>query len=549
MGLVLPGIIFKGQDTFNIYNTSLYSPPFFCRVTHSVTSLIGIPLRVETQNNIEFEGILKTFSPQLEMVLEWVHEIDVKMPDCINHKNVKEEMVFPLKDIVSYYAVDVDLNFATKDEFQTDTQISNKLNGETPMKELEQWMPDGSEEDMVDLGEGNLGGSGNSNGWSAHDMFAKNKEFGVETSYDHNLSGYTIQLNKDVEKSAEYKERERKAAQIAAEIEGNTHSIAAVELENGDEEEAFSAVVRDKASPTNHDSPSGEKAYVPPGKRDQGMRGGSRGGGGGRGARATPPGNDDYRGNRYDNRGYNNNRGGYNNDRGERYERGGYSSDYRGERGDRYRQEGGRDRDRGYRKDDKKASPIPEQEKQVDRRKSGEGVMSQRSPGGGHEDPGQRLGKKSREQQNTELKEFQDNFQLAAGPSQGPSKSPTSSTPRVSVKQSGASQGSTPLPSPQPGAGQETPGGAPPPASSPAIPVAAETPSTPNTSTESVKKSTLNPNAKEFSLNPGAKEFTPRGPPSRVAPTPPRPQTPNTPNSMNAMAAGIPQVCQGNFLF
>ena len=525
----------------------------FCfRFTHAVTSLIGNTLRVETQNNIEFEGILKTFSPQLEMVLEWVHEIDVKMPDCINHETVKEKMVFPIKDIVRYYAIDVDLNFATKEEFQTDTQISNKMNGDTPMRELEQWMPDCNEGDMVDLGET---GGGNSNGWSAHDMFAKNKEFGVETSYDHNLSGYTIQLNKDTEKSAEYRERERKAAQIAAEIEGNTHSLAAVELENGDEEEAFSAVVRDKASPGHHDSPGGEKAYVPPGRRDQGMRGGPRGGGGGRGARTTPPGNDDYRGNRYDNRGYNNNRGGFNNnDRGERYERGGYNNDYRGDRGDRYRQEGGRDshrpgdRDnRGYKKEDKKASPIPEQEKQVDRRKSGEGVMAQKSPGG-HEDQTQRLGKKSREQQSTEFKEFQENFQLA--PAHGPSKSPTSSTPRVSVKQSGASQGSTPLPSPQPGSGQETPGGAPPTASSPATPGAADATSTPNTSgNDSVKKSTLNPNAKEFSLNPTAKEFTPRGPPSvsRVAPTPPRPQTPNTPNSMNAMA-GIPQVCWNCFI-
>ena len=518
------------------------------RFTHAVTSLIGTTLRVETQNNIQFEGIFKTFSPQMEMVLELVHEVDAEMPDCVKHETMKEKMVFPIKDIVRYYAIDVDLNFATKEEFQTDTQISSKVNGDTPMRELEQWMPDASEGDMVDLGLGETGGGGgNSNGWSAHDMFAKNKEFGVETSYDHNLSGYTIQLNKNTENSAEYRERERKAAQIAAEIEGNTHSIAAVELENGEEEEeAFSAVVRDKTSPGHHDSPGGEKAaYVPPGRRDQGVRGGPRGGAGGRGARTTPPGNDDYRGNRYDNRGYNNNRGGYNNN--ERYERGGGYNEYRGdrgERGDRYRQDGGRDshrpgdRDnRGYKKDEKKASPVPEQEKQVDRRKSGEGVMAQKSPGG-HEDQN-RLGKKSREQQSTEFKEFQENFQLA--PSHGPSKSPSSSTPRVSVKQS--SQGSTPLPSPQPGSGQET-AGAPPPAASPATPSAAEAPagSNDNISAPSASKSTLNPNAKEFSLNPTAKEFTPRGPPSasRVAPTPPRPQTPNTPNGMTM--AGIPQV-------
>ena len=195
-------------------------------------------------------------------------------------------------------------------------------------------------------------------------------------------------------------------------------------------------------------------------------------------------------------------------------------------------------------KEDKKSSPLPEHDKQqqADRRKSGEslqvaGAGQQRSPGGDQDQGQQRLGaKKSREQQSSELKEFQDNFQLAG------SKSPTSTTPRVSVKQ--GSQGGTPLPSPQP-PGQDT-SGAPPPDLAPATPSAGDqgspAPSTGSLS-DSVKKSTLNPNAKEFSLNPTAKEFTPRAPTSsRVNPTPPRPQTPNTPNSMTAMAAGIPQV-------
>jgi len=519
------------------------------RFTHTVTSLIGNNIRVETQNNIEFEGILQTFSPQFEMVLEWVHQIDPKMPDCINHETVKEKMVFPLRDIVQYYAVDVDLNFATKEEFQTDTQISNKFNGEAPMRELEQWMPDAGDDDMVDI---EVGG-GNSNGWSAHEMFAKNKEFGVETSYDPNLSGYTTQLNRNSENSAEWKEREKQAAMIAAEIEGNSNSLAAVELENGDEEEAFSAVVRDtRASPGQHDT--GDKPYVPPGRRDTGGGRGA-GGRGGKGARTTPPGNDDYRGN---NRGYDrsysgNSRGGYSNDR-DRYER----PDYRNRGYDNHSRDGHRqgpgDRDRpspGYKKEDnKKTSPLRDHEKPVDRKKSGEG-LPQRSPGGADIDSANRLGKKTREQQNSELKEFQDNFQLAAGPPAGGSKSPTSTTPRVSVKQ--GSQNNTPLPSPQPGSGaapeMTTP--APPDMSSPPAPadVSGSPPSSSSTPlSDSVKKSTLNPNAKEFSLNPTAKEFTPRGP-ARVNPTPPRPQTPNTPNSMAAMAAGIPQAfSQGGYI-
>ena len=101
------------------------------------------------------------------------------------------------------------------------------------MKELEEWMPDDSGQDALELDVSNSG----ANGWSAHDMFAKNEEFGVKTSFDPNMSSYTVQLKKDREDSAEWREKERRAAKIAAEIEGNSASVAAVELENGDEED------------------------------------------------------------------------------------------------------------------------------------------------------------------------------------------------------------------------------------------------------------------------------------------------------------------------
>ena len=83
-----------------------------------------------------FEGIFETFSPQMEMVLKLVHEVDIEMPDCVKYETLKEKMVFPVKDIVQYEAFDVDQNYATKEEFQTDTQISNKVNGDTPMREF-----------------------------------------------------------------------------------------------------------------------------------------------------------------------------------------------------------------------------------------------------------------------------------------------------------------------------------------------------------------------------------------------------------------------------
>merc|ERR1719228_2882350 len=120
-----------------------------------------------------------------------------------------------------------------------------------PMKQLQEWVPDEGAEDH-DISEGCIGGlgggsggnAGGSNGWSPHEMFAKNEEFGVQTSFDPNLSGYTVQLSNKGADNADWREKERKAAAIAAEIEGSQASKAAVELENGDEEEAFSSVQR-----------------------------------------------------------------------------------------------------------------------------------------------------------------------------------------------------------------------------------------------------------------------------------------------------------------
>lgn len=80
-------------------------------------------------------------------------------------------------------------------------------------------------------------------------MFKKNEEkYGVVSTFKQDLSGYTTQVNKD---EPEFKRLEEQANQIASEIEKGTSSWERTQVENGDEEEAFSAVVRPRNNTSN----------------------------------------------------------------------------------------------------------------------------------------------------------------------------------------------------------------------------------------------------------------------------------------------------------
>jgi len=416
------------------------------RFTWALTSLIGETLRVFTATQDEYEGILKTFSPNIDIVLEQCHKVDPHKDKEIDYTSVYEKHVFPIKNIMMYCAKEVDLEFAMKESFLTDTQISQtRVNGETGLKELEVWQPEegdkcmGIEDDMHA-----------SNGWSANEMFAKNEErFGVKTSYDPTLTGYTTQLNRDKLDS----DVERQAARIAADIEGEGNSRFNAELENGDEEEAFSAVVRPsdrRNGGRERESPGDDKpqAYIPPNKRD----GGGSGRGSysrGRGQRTPPPRGydnsyddrehrqrddrrDRYGGNRsrdsYD-RGYHDNRNSYREDRGYgRQDSHGKKEDYNrysdsGPRSqDKYRNErppNSNDGRRDDRKSIEKVSPLPPHH--LERQKSGDRNRSPANNAGGQDGmdgalpqrtDGRRKAEKTKDQIKEEMQNFHDNFKL-----------------------------------------------------------------------------------------------------------------------------------------
>ena len=59
------------------------------RVTYICSSLIGATVSVETDDGIVYEGVFRTFSPDLDITLEQVHQVDPEDPSKINPDTVK----------------------------------------------------------------------------------------------------------------------------------------------------------------------------------------------------------------------------------------------------------------------------------------------------------------------------------------------------------------------------------------------------------------------------------------------------------------------------
>ncbi|XP_071094212.1 ataxin-2-like protein isoform X1 [Haliotis cracherodii] len=231
------------------------------RFTHVIYSLVGCVVQVQVKNGCLYEGVFRTISPEMNVVLELAHKIEDSRCSSIPSKDrLIEKLIFGKDDVVSLNAANVDLDYAVKDTF-TDTAIS-RFNGQSYDREVRELQPwEGDTGDDISLMEND-----SSNGWDPNDMFKTNAEqFSVKSTYDENLPQYTTQLEKKDTK--EYKQREEEAARIAKEIERSEEYKARIDLENGDgEEEAkFSAVLR--PSEMRAQAGNGSGKYIPPHNR------------------------------------------------------------------------------------------------------------------------------------------------------------------------------------------------------------------------------------------------------------------------------------------
>ncbi|XP_053680577.1 ataxin-2 homolog [Anopheles nili] len=218
---------------------------------HAATSHVGNVVQIQTPAGHIYEGVFRTFSSQFQIVLEMAHRVEIG-PDQktkIVVETFVERLIFKPNDIVTLAAKDVDPEYATRDTFKTDTAIS-RCNGTNWLedRELEPWDESGGLNG--DPLEHSLELDSNADGWDVNEMFHKNETiYGVHSTFDQSLSGYTVQIQK--KDSEEFKVQELEAEKIANEIENNPVYKERIDVENGDEEAAFAAVIR----PSSNASP------------------------------------------------------------------------------------------------------------------------------------------------------------------------------------------------------------------------------------------------------------------------------------------------------
>lgn len=234
------------------------------RTLHLFIGLVGHTVVVTTRTGNKHIGILQTISAPDNNSANGAGVV-LSVSQQIHPDNrlgpVQKILIIKAEDVAGIAAREVGLDVqptmshAERLGFRTDTQISNS--GETfDQRSLQKWVGDADTDMSL---ESTGGSSGNAlGGW---DQFAANEaKFGVKSNYEETM--YTTKLDKS---GKDYKDRERKADQLAKEImssaASNSHIAEERNLVDADgaiaqtEEDKYGAVVR------------GTNAYVPPGAR------------------------------------------------------------------------------------------------------------------------------------------------------------------------------------------------------------------------------------------------------------------------------------------
>ncbi|XP_057202748.1 ataxin-2-like protein isoform X2 [Triplophysa rosa] len=240
----------------NSVKTSSPSPPVFdgvynnSRMLHFLTAVVGSRCDVMVKNGSVYEGIFKTLSSRCELAVDAVHKVKNEegdgggggTPAHPRREEITDTMIFGPSDIITMTCRDVDLNYATRDNFTDSAISSTKINGDHREKVLQRWDGGDSNGENYDLE------ADASNGWDASEMFRFNEEtYGVKSTYDSSLSMYTVPLERG--SSEGFRQREARAARLANEIESSSQYRHRVSLENDDgktEEDKYSAVARDR---------------------------------------------------------------------------------------------------------------------------------------------------------------------------------------------------------------------------------------------------------------------------------------------------------------
>ncbi|KAI0078797.1 hypothetical protein K474DRAFT_1706190 [Panus rudis PR-1116 ss-1] len=234
------------------------------RVLQQLSGLTGTTITLSTKTKQRYEGVVASTSGEGDTTGVTLKDVkELTQPGA----PLKESFFIASTNIDTWASGPADAKAPNgTDTFKTDTDISQKGLSRRE-RELQAWQPSSPEASTQPSAPPNAGntdeltfGPGAATGKQAWDQFdANEKLFGIKTSF--NEDEYTTPLNKD---APDYKEKEKKAQAVAAEILGtatNNPHIAEERVmnfaggESTNEEDKYGAVVRSA------------NAYVPPGAR------------------------------------------------------------------------------------------------------------------------------------------------------------------------------------------------------------------------------------------------------------------------------------------